>query len=143
MSEIPDAPAALPKLTRPLSGRVVAGVAQGAAAQLRLDPVVLRLAFVLLTILNGLGILAYAALWMFTPAQPKEAADKGRDWSQATAYGLLGFAILVIGMITDAVAGGFAMWSLAIGGIGSLILWQQADPMRRQRWMSSTVGQVR
>ncbi|GAA0387411.1 histidine kinase [Acrocarpospora corrugata] len=143
MSEIPDATPAFPKLTRPLSGRVVAGVAQGAAEQLRLDPVVLRLAFVLLTVLDGLGIVAYAALWMFTPREPSEKVDRGRDWGQVAAYGLVGFVLAAIGVLSGAAAGGVATWPIAIGGIGSLILWQQADPGRRQRWMNSTVGQVR
>lgn len=71
-----DAP--FPRLVRPVEGRLVAGVAQGAAAQLRLDPVVLRLAFVLLTVLNGFGALAYAALWMFTPREPYEGREPGR-----------------------------------------------------------------
>lgn len=66
---MPNAPAAYPRMVRPASGRVVAGVAQGAAAQLRLDPVVLRLAFVLLTVIDGLGVVAYAALWVFTPKE--------------------------------------------------------------------------
>ncbi|GIH27797.1 histidine kinase [Acrocarpospora phusangensis] len=143
MSEIPDAIPAFPKLTRPMSGRVVAGVAQGAADQLRLDPVVLRLAFVLLTVLDGLGIVAYAALWMFTSREPSERVDRGRDWGQVAAYGLVGFVLAALGVLTGAAAGGVATWPIAIGGIGSLILWQQADPGRRKRWMNTTVGQVR
>ncbi|WP_214109442.1 PspC domain-containing protein [Acrocarpospora catenulata] len=142
MSENPDATPAFPKLTRPLDGRVVAGVAQGAAAQLRLDPVVLRLAFVLLTALNGLGIVAYAALWMFTSSETADR-DRGRDWGQVAAYGLVGLVLAVVALLTGAAAGGVATWPIAVGGIGSLIMWQQADPGRRQRWMTTTVGQVR
>ena len=67
-SQAADAP--YPRLRRPVEGRLIAGVAQGAAAQLRLDPVVLRLAFVLLTVVHGVGVVAYAALWMFTPSVP-------------------------------------------------------------------------
>ncbi|WP_449063503.1 ATP-binding protein [Planomonospora algeriensis] len=132
-----------PRLVRPVEGRLVAGVAQGAAAQLGLDPVVLRLAFVLLTVLDGIGAVAYAALWMFTPRVPYEGREPARDWSQVTAYGAIGLALLALGWLTGASKGGIGAWPIAVGGIGSLILWQQADPDRRQRWMDSTVGQAR
>ncbi|WP_326820007.1 ATP-binding protein [Streptosporangium sp. NBC_01756] len=141
----PAAPeeAAFPRLMRLVEGRLVAGVAQGAAAQLRLDPVVLRLAFVLLTVLDGIGAVAYAALWMFTPREPYEGREPGRDWSQLAAYGAIALALTALGWLTGASTGGIGAWPIAVGGIGSLILWQQADPDRRRRWMNTTVGQVR
>ncbi|MET8337227.1 PspC domain-containing protein [Streptosporangium canum] len=138
----PEEPA-LPRLIRPVEGRLVAGVAQGAAAQLRLDPVALRLAFVLLTVLDGIGAVAYAALWMFTSRELYEGREPSRDWSQVAAYGAIGLALMALGWLTGASTGGIGAWPIAVGGIGSLILWQQADPDRRQRWMNSTVGQVR
>lgn len=138
----PEEPA-LPRLIRPVEGRLVAGVAEGAAAQLRLDPVALRLAFVLLTVLDGIGAVAYAALWMFTSRELYEGREPSRDWSQVAAYGAIGLALMALGWLTGASTGGIGAWPIAVGGIGSLILWQQADPDRRQRWMNSTVGQVR
>ncbi|GAA2891735.1 ATP-binding protein [Streptosporangium fragile] len=136
--------AAFPRLVRPVEGRLVAGVAQGAAAQLRLDPVVLRLAFVLLTVLDGIGAVAYAALWMFTPREPHEGREPARDWSQFAAYGAIGLALTALDwLVGGPTGGGIGAWPIAVGGIGSLILWQQADPDRRRRWMNSTVGQVR
>lgn len=138
----PEEPA-LPRLIRPVEGRLVAGVAQAAAAQLRLDPVALRLAFVLLTVLDGIGAVAYAALWMFTSRELYEGREPSRDWSQVAAYGAIGLALMALGWLTGASSGGIGAWPIAVGGIGSLILWQQADPDRRQRWMNSTVGQGR
>ncbi|MGC5013726.1 PspC domain-containing protein [Streptosporangium sp. DT93] len=135
--------APLPRLVRPVRGRLVAGVAQGAAAQLRLDPVVLRLAFVLLTVVDGFGAVAYAVLWMFTSREPHEGKEPARDWSQLAAYGAIGLALVALSWLTGTSGAGLGAWPLAVGGIGSLILWQQADPDRRQRWMSHTVGQVR
>ncbi|MBP2704792.1 PspC domain-containing protein [Microbispora sp. RL4-1S] len=139
---MPNAPEAYPRMVRPVSGRVVAGVAQGAAAQLRLDPVVLRLAFVLLTVVDGLGFVAYAALWMFTPREQVNGREPSRDWGQLAAYGVLWLALAAFGWMTGAASGGFGAWPIAIGGIGALILWQQADPGRRKRWMSGAVRQV-
>lgn len=142
MSEMPNAPAAYPRMIRPVSGRVVAGVAQGAAAQLRLDPVVLRLAFVLLTVVDGLGLVAYAALWMFTPKEEVKGHEPAREWGQLAAYGVLWLTLGAFAWLTGASSGGFGTWPIAVGGIGALILWQQADPGRRQRWMSGAVKQV-
>ncbi|GAA1291587.1 histidine kinase [Planotetraspora silvatica] len=141
-TEVSNAPEAYPRLVRPVKGRVVAGVAQGAAAQLRLDPVVLRLAFVLLTVVDGLGFVAYAALWMFTPKEQVKGREPGRDWGQLAAYGVLWLALAAFGWMTGASSGGFGTWPIAVGGVGALILWQQADPGRRQRWMTGAVKQV-
>ncbi|MFC6080697.1 ATP-binding protein [Sphaerisporangium aureirubrum] len=143
MSETPTIPEAPPRLVRPMRGRLVAGVAEGAAGQLGLDPVVLRLAFVLLSVLDGVGIIAYAALWMFTPREPYEGEAPPRDWGQFVAYAVLGLALTAFGWLTGAASGGVGTWSIAVGGIGTLILWQQAEPGRRQRWMTDAVRQVR
>jgi signal transduction histidine kinase len=143
MSETSTLPEIAPRPVRPMSGRLVAGVAQGAAGELRLDPVVLRLAFVLLSVLDGVGIIAYAALWMFTPREQYEGEAPGRDWGQFVAYAVLGMALTAFGWLTGASTGGVGTWSIAVGGIGTLILWQQADPGRRQRWMTDAVRQVR
>ncbi|WP_214408894.1 PspC domain-containing protein [Sphaerisporangium fuscum] len=143
MSENPTLPEAHPRMVRPMRGRLVAGVAQGAAAQLKLDPVVLRLAFVLLSVLDGLGVLAYAALWMFTSREQYEGEPPGRDWGQVAAYAVLGMALTAFGWLTGASTGGIGTWSIAVVGIGSLILWQQASIDRRQRWMTDAVRQVR
>ncbi|GII90867.1 ATP-binding protein [Sinosporangium siamense] len=138
-----------PRLTRPVEGRLVAGVAQGAAEQLRLDPVVLRLTFVLLTMANGLGAVAYAALWLFTPQREHEGPPPSRDWSQLAAFGAIAFALLAIGWLTGSPGSpnqSITAWPVAVAGIGALILWQQADPNRRQRWMrgaSSGAGKNR
>jgi signal transduction histidine kinase/phage shock protein PspC (stress-responsive transcriptional regulator) len=143
MSENPKEHRPYPRLSRPQEGRLLAGVAQGAAAQLRLDPVVLRLCFLLLTVLNGVGVVAYAALWMFTPGESPKHHKPERDWGQIAAYGAVGLALLAFTLLTGASAGGAGTWGIAVVGIGALVLWQQADSARRLRWMSGAVRQVR
>lgn len=49
------------------SGRMVAGVAAGLARRWDLDPIVVRVAFILLTFLGGLGISLYGLGWLFLP----------------------------------------------------------------------------
>ncbi|WP_243708459.1 ATP-binding protein [Actinomadura sp. GC306] len=128
---------AVPRLGRSAEGRLIAGVCRGLAAHLGVDVLVVRVAFVLLTMASGLGTVAYAAFWILVPAPDKEeragGRRRGRDWGQLLAYVAvtLGLAVLPWG------AAGivqWALWPFAIGGIGAAILWQQADRDQRQRW---------
>ena len=56
------------RLYRLRNDRVVAGVASGLAAHLELDPVWVRLAFVVLAFIGGLGFLLYLVAWVVMPA---------------------------------------------------------------------------
>jgi phage shock protein C len=49
--------------------RMIAGVAGGLGEYLNIDPTVVRILFVLLTLLGGgfLGVLIYAVLWIIMP----------------------------------------------------------------------------
>ena len=55
--------------------RMIAGVAGGLADYFNTDPTLIRILFVLLTLLGfgGLGILTYIVLWIIMP-DPSEAA---------------------------------------------------------------------
>ncbi|MEE2035962.1 PspC domain-containing protein [Nocardiopsis sp. CT-R113] len=136
-----------PRLTRAVDGRLLGGVAAGLARHLGLDPVVVRLAFMALSV-GGMGIAVYVALYFFVPADPEEPgrapgeADtrrKGRDISQVVAYvGLaaaLGFLFLLFGGVFDPL-----LWFVVFGTLGGVILWQQANPTQRDEWMTSAVG---
>lgn len=131
------------RMLRPMEGRLLGGVAQGLAVQLKLDPVVIRLTFVLLSVVDGIGIVAYAVLWMITPRAPHEGPPPQRDWSQLAAFSAIGVALAAFGWLTGASQGGIAMLPFAVGGIGALILWQQADPERRKSWVSGATKSIR
>ncbi|MEO3793863.1 PspC domain-containing protein [Nonomuraea sp. B10E15] len=132
------------RMMRPMEGRLIGGVAQGLATQLSLDPVVIRLMFVLLSVVDGIGMVAYAVLWMVAPKQPYQGtAPPQRDWSQLAAFSAIGVALLAFGWLTGASQGGIGMLPFAVGGIGALILWQQADPERRKTWMSGAALSMR
>lgn len=131
------------RMLRPMEGRLLGGVAQGLATQLKLDPVVIRLMFVLLTAVGWAGAPAYAVLWMVTPRKPYEGQVPPRDWSQLAAFTAIGVAVLAFGLLTGASQGGIGLLPFAVGGIGALILWQQADPERRRSWMSGAALSIR
>ncbi len=56
-------------LHRPVGGSVVAGVAAGLARYLGVDVMIIRLAFVVLTITGGAGIPLYLAGLLLIPAE--------------------------------------------------------------------------
>ena len=59
------------------SDRKVAGVCGGLGAWLELDPVLFRVAFVVLALVCGLGILAYLVLWLLIPRASRMPAPNG------------------------------------------------------------------
>ena len=65
----------LARIRRSRANRKVAGVAGGLGRHLDIDPVILRVAFVVLTFFGGVGLLLYVALWLLLP-------DDGKDWAK-------------------------------------------------------------
>jgi phage shock protein PspC (stress-responsive transcriptional regulator) len=58
------------RLFRDRSNRMVGGVASGLAQYLDVDPVLVRVGFVLGAFANGIGILGYLILWVLVPQRP-------------------------------------------------------------------------
>lgn len=58
------------RLYRSITDRKLAGVAGGLAEYFVMDPLLIRLAFVLLTLAGGGGFLIYIILWIVTPDNP-------------------------------------------------------------------------
>lgn len=54
-------------LRRPAEGRMLAGVAAGVARSLGLDPVIVRIAFLVLALAGGAGVPLYLAGWLLIP----------------------------------------------------------------------------
>jgi len=52
------------------SNRKIGGVCGGLGEWLEIDPVLFRVAFILLALACGLGILLYIALWLIVPRAP-------------------------------------------------------------------------
>jgi phage shock protein PspC (stress-responsive transcriptional regulator) len=59
---------------RPRRGRKIAGVAAGIGNRYGIDPVVVRVAFVVATFYGGVGVLFYLLGWLLLPEQDDEAA---------------------------------------------------------------------
>ena len=70
MAEKGKPPGKLKKLCRSGDDRVIAGVCGGIAEDFGWDPVMVRLALVLFTLLGGAGILFYIIAWIIMPKNP-------------------------------------------------------------------------
>jgi len=60
------------RLSRQTRGRMLGGVAGGTATYLGVDPVIIRIAFVALTLFGGLGVVLYAIGWLLIPEDGAE-----------------------------------------------------------------------
>jgi phage shock protein C len=62
------------RLYRSKRSRVFGGVAGGLGEYFNIDPVIMRVIFVIVTLMHGLGILAYIIMWIVIPEEPFELA---------------------------------------------------------------------
>ena len=89
----------LARLRRTVVDRKVAGVAGGIARHLDIDPLIVRVAFVVLSLFGGAGLIVYAACWILLPEDGQLQQPLGLDErSRSVALilvGLLGVALLV------------------------------------------------
>lgn len=58
------------RLYRSRTDKVIGGVSGGLADYINIDPVVVRILFVLLAVFGGSGVLVYIILWIVIPEQP-------------------------------------------------------------------------
>ncbi len=74
------------RLYRSRDDRMVAGVCGGVAKYFSLDPTLVRLIFVLLTLPGGPGFIAYIIMMIVVPEEPKDALapSDAPDAPQAT-----------------------------------------------------------
>ena len=61
------------RLYRSRTKKVIGGVAGGLSDYLNLDPVLVRVLFVIITLVNGLGVLLYIILWIVVQEEPYQA----------------------------------------------------------------------
>jgi signal transduction histidine kinase len=118
---------------------VVAGVAQGLAAHFAVPAGRVRLAFAVLAIVNGFGILLYLALWAVVPQQPVAPDRPARPRRSLELGALIAVALLVAGSLlairgTRLFEGNPLLVPLLLGGAGLAVMWRQADASQRQRW---------
>ncbi len=117
----------LGRLRRSTADRKVAGVAAGLARHLDVDPVILRVAFVVLSLFGGAGLVLYGACWLLLPEDGQQTAPLGLDDRSR------GIALIVAGFVGLAVLLGQGDWFwvpgplIAVGLIVWLVLSRRND----------------
>lgn len=67
------------KLYRSKNNRIIFGVCGGLGEYFETDPLIVRILFVILSLLNGAGIIAYLILAVVVPEDEKEKKSKKND----------------------------------------------------------------
>jgi phage shock protein PspC (stress-responsive transcriptional regulator) len=134
------------RLERSRSDRKVAGVAGGLARYFDLDPVIYRVAFIVLTLLGGSGLLLYVAAVFVIPDEGKEESIAGaivhnrreRPWA-VIGLGLLALAGLAFLSTADLWPNGDGTW-IGLAILGAIILWVQRRDAGKRSWVKITFG---
>ena len=140
------------RLYRSRNGKMIGGVCTGLGEYFGLDPVLIRLLFVVFFFLNGTGLLAYIILWIVVPWNPEfaipattsvqadplstsepvsaspplpEPKSNGKS-SLFTGYILIGIGVLFLldNFIPTFSFGDF--WPLLLIAIGTGIIWHSS-----------------
>ena len=116
------------RLTRSTGDKVVAGLAGGLGRYFGIDPVVFRIAFVVLTLAGGSGILLYLLGWLMIPDDGGNAAVRLGSERSSKVVGAVLAAVGVL-LLLDNLFGtndGVPV-GLVLIGIGALVLWSRRD----------------
>src|SRR4029450_11118851 len=94
----PPEPTGAPQrvVRRSRSERVLAGVCGGVGRYLGVDPGLLRIAFIILTLANGLGVIAYVVAWVAIPEERPDQPPRPSPEPRGEA-GRLGHGVRVVG----------------------------------------------
>ncbi len=104
-----------PKLYRSATDKVIAGVCGGLGQYFSVDPVLVRLAFVVFALAGGASVLLYIVLWIAVPiGQGTPAVAVGERGQE-----MLATVLIAVG----------ALWLLANIGAFTFVNWRFAWPL--------------
>ncbi len=124
--------------------RVVGGVCGGIAAKVGVDPVLVRLAVIVLGI-TGPGVPLYAIAWLVMPSGSGKLEGAGSGGSVETRRGV-GLILIVLGVILvlrefDLSPPDAFVWPVALVGLGAgVVLWQFQPRLETDRWDAARIG---
>lgn len=111
---------------RSTTDRKVAGVAGGLGRTFNVDPVVIRIGFVVLTIFGGIGSVLYLLGWLLLPADGDEVSAGealiGRGRSSTPPVVAVGVAIFALMAVASTFRWGLPFWPLIVGGVIAIMV---------------------
>lgn len=112
----------LGRLRRSIIDRHVAGVSGGLGRHLDIDPVIIRVAFAVLTLFGGAGILLYLACWLLVPEEGREHAALDLD-PRSRTVALVGVGAIAVLITFSGWWGGWGFpWPLALAALIAVII---------------------
>jgi phage shock protein C len=133
------------RLYRIRSKKMIAGVASGLSEYFDIDPVFIRVAFIVLTLTHGVGLIAYIILWVVMPEKIEVAPETGainatdpvagagidtqfREQKRNSRFSVAGIILIVLGLLF--LAENFIpifdledFWPVLLIAVGIGILW--------------------
>jgi len=104
------------------------------ARAIGIDPLVVRVAAVALTLAGGTGVLLYVAAWLLLPEEGSDrslaqaaAKDRGRDMAEVLAIGSIVLGGLLLVRATGVWFSDAFVWPLLLAGVGLAVIWRQAS----------------
>ena len=123
----------LGRLRRTTGDRKVAGVAGGLARHLDVDPVILRVGFVVLAFFGGAGLILYAAGWALVPEEDRERAPVHLDERSRTIALIALGVIAALALVGDSWGAYWFPWPLAIIGLIAFVWLSRSRDRAEQR----------
>ncbi len=125
-----------PPLRRDADRKVIVGVCAGAARWLGVDPLIVRIAVVVLTVASGVGLPIYIAGWLLMPPADGSPAIAARLRARPGAWQIgAGVGCLTLGGLltirelglwwSDAI-----VWPFVLAAAGAAMLWRQTAARR-------------
>ncbi len=135
----------LGRLRRSRTDRHVAGVSGGLARHLDIDPIIVRVAFVVTAFFGGAGLFAYGAMWLLVPEEGEDRAPINLD-DKARNVALIVIGVLAaIALVGGTWGGNWFPWPLALIALLAFFLLNRRNDRRERRvagYGSSQAGWV-
>ena len=122
--------------------RKVAGVAGGLARHLDIDPIILRVAFVVLVFFGGAGLLLYGACWLLLPEDGSASAPLSLDDRNRSIALVVVGAISALLVLGDSIGQFGFPWPLALVALVALLVLIFLDRDRKPRPSAPPVPHV-
>jgi len=121
-------------LRRDRAHGVLGGVCAGLGGRLGIDPLVLRVGFVVAAGAGGIGVILYALAWALLPAGDGDgralmarAAGRREGWMVASGLVLLMLAVLLLFRAWGVWVGDAIVWPLILATGGGALIWRQSQ----------------
>ncbi|WP_182377472.1 PspC domain-containing protein [Nocardioides sp. WS12] len=113
----------LGRLRRSRTDRKISGVAGGVARHLDVDPLLVRVAFVILTFFGGGGLILYGVAWLLVPDEHDGDAVINVDEGIRTAALIIAGVLTIASMVGDTFGGPQFPWPVLFVGLVFLIIF--------------------